>query len=291
MAWCPKCRNEYVEGVTVCADCQVPLVDELPEETPFDDKVLLGTLDSAEEALKVAKFLNFKGINSAFAVADQNETEFPVYVDEVEKVDARMALSQLLKEQTEDQPLAALVPEITNELQELDEEEAEQMFSDLRTDQSSVYVKKKDKYDDLLFSGLSFIIFSVIGGVVLLLNQIGVFSFFNLYSTLVMSVVFVIFLGIGITSLVRARRTKALVTQEHELSDEVITWIEENITNDLINSYFDPEDSEENNYFTVHSRLCEIVSENFPFFPKEYIDELMDERYNAFCEGKGSEQE
>lgn len=291
MAWCPKCRNEYVEGVVVCADCQVPLVDELPEETPFDDKVLLGTLDSAEEALKVAKFLNFKGINSAFAVADQNETEFPVYVDEVEKVDARMALSQLLKEQTEDQPLAALVPEITNELQELDEEEAEQMFSDLRTDQSSVYVKKKDKYDDLLFSGLSFIIFSVIGGVVLLLNQIGVFSFFNLYSTLVMSVVFVIFLGIGITSLVRARRTKALVTQEHELSDEVITWIEENITNDLINSYFDPEDSEENNYFTVHSRLCEIVSENFPFFPKEYIDELMDERYNAFCEGKGSEQE
>lgn len=291
MAWCPKCRNEYVEGVTVCADCQVPLVDELPEETPFDDKVLLGTLDSAEEALKVAKFLNFKGINSAFAVADQNETEFPVYVDEVEKVDARMALSQLLKEQTEDQPLAVLVPEITNELQELDEEEAEQMFSDLRTDQSSVYVKKKDKYDDLLFSGLSFIIFSVIGGVVLLLNQIGVFSFFNLYSTLVMSVVFVIFLGIGITSLVRARRTKALVTQEHELSDEVITWIEENITNDLINSYFDPEDSEENNYFTVHSRLCEIVSENFPFFPKEYIDELMDERYNAFCEGNGSEQE
>ena len=271
MAWCPKCRNEYVEGVTVCADCQVPLVDELPEETPFDDKVLLGTLDTAEEALKVAKFLNFKGINSAFAVADQNETEFPVYVDEVEKVDARMALSQLLKEQTEDQPLAVLVPEITNELQELDEEEAEQMFSDLRTDQSSVYVKKKDKYDDLLFSGLSFIIFSVIGGVVLLLNQIGVFSFFNLYSTLVMSVVFVIFLGIGITSLVRARRTKALVTQEHELSDEVITWIEENITNDLINSYFDPEDSEENNYFTVHSRLCEIVSENFPFFPKEYI--------------------
>ena len=291
MAWCPKCRNEYVEGVTVCADCQVPLVDELPEETPFDDKVLLGTLDSAEEALKVAKFLNFKGINSAFAVADHNETEFPVYVDEVEKVDARMALSQLLKEQTEDQPLAAIVPEITNELQELDEEEAEQMFSDLRTDQSSVYVKKKDKYDDLLFSGLSFIIFSVIGGVVLLLNQIGVFSFFNLYSTLVMSVVFVIFLGIGITSLVRARRTKALVTQEHELSDEVITWIEENITNDLINSYFDPKDSEENNYFTVHSRLCEIVSENFPFFPKEYIDELMDERYHAFCEGNGSEQE
>ena len=31
MPWCPKCRNEYVEGVTVCADCGCALVDS-PEE-------------------------------------------------------------------------------------------------------------------------------------------------------------------------------------------------------------------------------------------------------------------
>lgn len=29
--WCPKCKNEYVSGVTECADCHVPLVDTLPE--------------------------------------------------------------------------------------------------------------------------------------------------------------------------------------------------------------------------------------------------------------------
>ena len=31
MPWCPKCRNEYVEGIKVCADCGVDLVEMLEE--------------------------------------------------------------------------------------------------------------------------------------------------------------------------------------------------------------------------------------------------------------------
>ncbi|MDO8585675.1 MAG: DUF2007 domain-containing protein [Armatimonadota bacterium] len=35
MPFCPKCRYEYVEGVAVCPDCDVPLERVLPpEETP-----------------------------------------------------------------------------------------------------------------------------------------------------------------------------------------------------------------------------------------------------------------
>jgi hypothetical protein len=29
MPWCPKCRNEYMEGAQRCADCEVDLVDDL----------------------------------------------------------------------------------------------------------------------------------------------------------------------------------------------------------------------------------------------------------------------
>lgn len=32
MPWCPKCKSEYREGFTVCADCGVELVENLPEE-------------------------------------------------------------------------------------------------------------------------------------------------------------------------------------------------------------------------------------------------------------------
>lgn len=29
--FCPKCRTEYVEGVSECADCRVPLIQEISE--------------------------------------------------------------------------------------------------------------------------------------------------------------------------------------------------------------------------------------------------------------------
>ena len=43
MAWCPVCKNEYVEGIKVCADCGAELVDSLDEvkdEEVFEDGIL-----------------------------------------------------------------------------------------------------------------------------------------------------------------------------------------------------------------------------------------------------------
>lgn len=40
MPWCPKCKCEYREGITECADCKVALVDELPpdNENPYSEE-------------------------------------------------------------------------------------------------------------------------------------------------------------------------------------------------------------------------------------------------------------
>lgn len=41
MPWCPKCKNEYVEGVTVCADCGCDLVESLDDrEADIRDDLL-----------------------------------------------------------------------------------------------------------------------------------------------------------------------------------------------------------------------------------------------------------
>ena len=30
--FCPECRTEFIDGITECSDCHVPLVETLPEE-------------------------------------------------------------------------------------------------------------------------------------------------------------------------------------------------------------------------------------------------------------------
>lgn len=36
--WCPKCKQEYVDGVTICADCGTPLVDQVQEGSFLTDE-------------------------------------------------------------------------------------------------------------------------------------------------------------------------------------------------------------------------------------------------------------
>jgi hypothetical protein len=35
--WCPTCRGEFVDEVTVCPDCEVPLVEQMPEGEDPDE--------------------------------------------------------------------------------------------------------------------------------------------------------------------------------------------------------------------------------------------------------------
>lgn len=297
MPWCPKCRNEYVEGMTVCAECGVDLVDELPEEIDENSPVKL--CHAADETIggKFILYLNTQGITTAGLMPIQEDDEtyedgFYVVVagPEYAAKSADFEGYDETREITEEQILS-LMPDLDEKLEELKEEEANKMLSELRTESSSVYVKKKDKYADLKFSGISFVVFAILGFGLLALNVFGYINMFNKFSMLIMTAVFVIFLLVGITSLLRAKKMKGIVSQEEKVSDDVMDWIEEHITDEYIETQLDPNKSEEDNYFELHAALCRRVAEQFPLFNPDYIDQLIDDRYNEFCEGKSKSVE
>jgi len=93
MAFCPNCEAEYKEGITVCPDCQVKLVDELTPENRVHDSsdgepVPLQTFKTGAEAEMVRELLNQNGIRSFveggdFAVIPSSfSQEVVVMVDE-----------------------------------------------------------------------------------------------------------------------------------------------------------------------------------------------------------------
>ena len=52
--YCPKCKAEYVEGIPVCADCGIALIQELPTEPPLGSaeyEEIPGVLNASDVAL------------------------------------------------------------------------------------------------------------------------------------------------------------------------------------------------------------------------------------------------
>ena len=66
--FCPNCRTEYREGFTVCADCNVDLVDTLPDEKGYefiDFKEVLATYNPGDVAF-LKSLLESEGIHYFF---------------------------------------------------------------------------------------------------------------------------------------------------------------------------------------------------------------------------------
>ena len=100
MAWCPKCKNEYREGITVCPDCGEALVSE--EELTDWVSVLFGEQDEME---KLKDFLTYNGVGKSKLVYDETEQVYELFVDAKDekkaKTIARVFLEQQEKEHKE----------------------------------------------------------------------------------------------------------------------------------------------------------------------------------------------
>ena len=101
--FCPKCRAEYVNGVTKCADCGVSLVYTLPEEKELQPK------PSYKRFMEVANIGDIAIIKSILDDAEmdyyfQGETAHATYMSMLEpailmiREDQFETVTELLKE-------------------------------------------------------------------------------------------------------------------------------------------------------------------------------------------------
>lgn len=283
--WCPKCKNEYIEGITTCVDCGCELVNELPEEIDPDEPQIIGSVSEEEIGNKFIRFLKFSGLQTCGLIPkDENDGFYlAVKYEELERA-TNILRSFSVEEESDEIDLEKLLPVLDEQLDEIKEEEANELLSDLRTEASTVYVNKKDKYADLKFSGISFIVFAILGYLFILINAAGILHMFNTYSMVILTVVFTVFVGIGISSLRKAAKIKNLVSEEEDVVEKVETYIKEHFTDEYLATLKNDELSEEEDFFHVTEILKKELIEQFPLFSKGYIDQLVDECYGEYCD-------
>ncbi|MBR1471065.1 MAG: hypothetical protein IJ600_05425 [Lachnospiraceae bacterium] len=73
MAWCPKCRYEYVDGVKECPRCHMALVESLQQET--DDVSLTAELPPKDDPVRAAMPMREQGRPYVYAKPYQSQSQ------------------------------------------------------------------------------------------------------------------------------------------------------------------------------------------------------------------------
>lgn len=220
MAWCPKCRNEYVEGITMCKDCSETLVDSLEEY----DKILLEEKSALEPEMIAG--------------------EIPGYEEEKEEN----------------------YEEITSEL----------------TKVSSVYIKKEDKYKDTLSSAYTLLLVGF-GGLAVLLLVITDIINLNLaspgkyvtYSG--MAILLIVFIIIGFHSLKSSKKLAKEAESENQLTEDISTWFDKNISFELMDNGITDDMQEEVKYFKRMDNIKEIIQKAYGELNENYLDKIAED--------------
>jgi hypothetical protein len=71
---CPECRSEYIEGITECTDCGIPLVESIPEPPPYSFVEILETFSLADIAV-IKSILDDGDIEYLFLGENFNQIE------------------------------------------------------------------------------------------------------------------------------------------------------------------------------------------------------------------------
>lgn len=247
MPWCPKCKEEYREGITVCAECGEALVESLKEDVQEERCEAAAEETAGEES-----------------VPDMEETDD-------EPADYDWDEEKSAAEKDEDMQNAEMEePEETDGLQEA---------------KNTAYVKKADEYKDLVGTGYTFVILSVLGLVYLVLCQLKVIPIsYNILALIVLTAMFVIFIIIGISSFVKAASIKELIGSEEEESKSILSWLREHAGPDRLEAMKGEDESEEEYYLNLTEQLKGELKEVYMEAEDSYLEMLIEEYYSEVFE-------
>ncbi len=275
---CPKCKNEYRDGITVCADCGCGLVEasELGENYVT---LLSGREDSVETMREYLEYSGIRGVETRLA---DGGYFYELLVPEDERQQAAKLASVFVRQKR----LQKLQenPEVSRELEQQAKPKA-----------SGAYVDSRDRAEENRASAWTLLAVGGGGLVVLLLCALGVIPIpffaganrFMLYG--ILGALFAIFLVMSLVSFRSAKTYKARAEVEDTLRSEILKWSRENLRPEREKLFQDQGFQEEILYFQRTAALKEIIGRQFVNLDESFLESVLDEVYEAVFEDAAPE--
>lgn len=310
MPWCPKCKTEYREGITVCADCKVELVAEYKDALLQDATEMLVKVDAEHQMFvkKMHDFLEYSGIPSVLMtegdmigvyVAPENYKQAKkcfkaFYSVETELVSLQQAAETAFMKGEEFDYFGDEENDGDDSSEEVNADYAFETINQQTTGTSDTddtknekYASAATRYEDYHSSGVTFTVLGVLGVGFALLNFIDVIDLFgNGFSCFVLFAIFGIFLALGIFSFSKADQLKESAENEKKLVAEANEWMEKNFSLDMLVSLNENEENTSGNlrpkeilYMDYLDQLVGRLLEAFP----DLHDSLAEQLVEDFC--------
>ncbi len=302
MPWCPNCKTEYREGITHCADCKTELVAEYKDVVLKNATAMLVQVETGQQDFveKLQSFLEYSGITSAtleeegftgvyVAPEDLNKAKKcfkAFYSVETEKVVQQAAEAAFMKGQEfdyfgDDEEDEDADEELARELVGIEDASAEQ--SEERA--AAKYVSAASRYEDYRTSGITFTVLGGLGVIFAVLNFMEVFTLFgSTFSSVVLFVMFGIFLALGIFSFAKADKLKESVELENKTVAKAKEWMEKNFTKDMLDDITAGSDenvtSEELLYMERLDQLVKRLADAFPDLKHSLAEQMVEEFFS-----------
>ena len=246
MAWCPKCKNEYREGITVCPDCGETLVSE--EELTDWTSVLFGEQDEME---KLKDFLTYNGIQKSQIRFDETEQVYELFVDAKDEKQAKTIARVFLEQQEKKRKETAaeeetavdefLMPGDDSDAESVDtaQQENGSLLKNASSQGGLTYINSGAKAEENRSSAWVLLVVGILGMLVMILGMTDVLPLnignpYMFYG--VMSAVFILFLVMGVVSMRNAKIFEKKAESENSLVDTLLAWSKENLTAEKIDS-------------------------------------------------------
>lgn len=269
MPWCPKCKNEYKEGVEICPDCDCALQeDEVVKGTP----IMFG---SQEDMNTLKEFMEYSKIQTAEVHSDETDNTYELCVSEEEENQAKKLLAIYMQQKA----LESLAVE-----EEQENEEAVPV---------GIYQNSAERAEENRSSAYTLILVGGAGLLVMILGIIGIIPFHLSASSKymvfgVMSALFLLFIVMGFVSMKSSKVFAKKAESENSLKTTMKKWCLENLNAEKLDEEVFGEDSieltEEAKYFKRVEIIKKRIQMQFMNLDVQFLDYFADDIYGEIFE-------